>query len=60
VFRLLFTPLWWAFTSVSAYRALRKLLTRSQRSAWDKMPHGHELATEAELSRDEELAVGAA
>ncbi len=36
VFRLLFTPLWWAFTSVSAYRALRKLLTRSQRSAWDK------------------------
>jgi hypothetical protein len=60
VFRLLFTPLWWAFTSVSAYRALRKLLIRSQRSAWDKTPHGHELATEAELSRGEELAVGAA
>lgn len=50
-FRLLFTPLWWAFTSVSAYRALRKLLIRSQRSAWDKTPHGHELATEAGLAR---------
>jgi cellulose synthase/poly-beta-1,6-N-acetylglucosamine synthase-like glycosyltransferase len=47
--RLLFTPLWWAFTSVSACRALRKLLIRSQRSAWDKTPHGHALAKEAEL-----------
>jgi glycosyltransferase XagB len=49
-FRLLFTPAWWAFTSVSAYRALRKLLIRSQRSSWDKTPHGHELAKEAELA----------
>jgi cellulose synthase/poly-beta-1,6-N-acetylglucosamine synthase-like glycosyltransferase len=47
--RLLFTPLWWAFTSVSAFRALRKLLTRSGRSSWDKTPHGHALAKEAEL-----------
>ena len=56
-FRLLFTPLWWAFTSISAYRALRKLLIRSQRSSWDKTPHGHELATEAELARHDRLAV---
>jgi glycosyltransferase XagB len=48
-FRLMFTPLWWAFTSASAYRALRKLLIASQRSSWDKTPHGHELAREAEL-----------
>ena len=55
-FRLLFTPLWWAFTSVSAYRALRKLLIRSQRSSWDKTPHGHELARESVLAREAELA----
>jgi hypothetical protein len=48
-YRLLFTPMWWAFTSISAYRALRKLIIRSQRSSWDKTPHGHELAREAEL-----------
>lgn len=47
--RLLLTPVWWAFTSLSAYRALRKLLIRSQRSHWDKTPHGHALATEAAL-----------
>jgi glycosyltransferase XagB len=58
-FRLLFTPLWWAFTSVSAYRALRKLLVRSQRSSWDKTPHGHQLAKEAELARHDRLAVTA-
>ena len=56
-FRLLFTPLWWAFTSISAYRALRKLLIRSQRSSWDKTPHGHELAKEAELARHERPAI---
>jgi glycosyltransferase XagB len=58
-FRLLFTPLWWAFTSVSAYRALRKLLVRSQRSSWDKTPHGHQLAKEAELARHDRLVVTA-
>lgn len=47
--RLLLTPLWWAFTSLSAYRALRRLLIPSQRSHWDKTPHGHALATEAQL-----------
>jgi hypothetical protein len=55
--RLLCTPLWWAFTSVSAYRALRKLLIRSQRSSWDKTPHGHELAREAELTRYDKPAI---
>lgn len=48
--RLLLTPLWWAFTSVSAYRAVRKLLVRSQRSHWDKTPHGHAMQAEAELA----------
>jgi len=47
--RLLLTPVWWAFTSISAFRALRKLLTRSQRSSWDKTPHGHALAMEIAL-----------
>ena len=49
--RLLLTPFWWAFTSFSAYRALRKLLIPSQRSHWDKTPHGHALPTEEELER---------
>jgi glycosyltransferase XagB len=53
---LLLTPLWWAFTSVSAYRALRKLLRRSGRSSWDKTAHGHALATELELELELELA----
>ena len=55
--QMLLTPAWWAFTSVSAYRALRKLLIRSQRSSWDKTPHGHELAMEAELARHDRLAI---
>jgi hypothetical protein len=54
--RLLLTPLWWAFTSFSAYRALRKLLIPSQRSHWDKTPHGHALATEAELERSRAMS----
>lgn len=49
--RLVLTPLWWAFTSISAYRAVRKLLIRSQRSHWDKTEHGHALDTEAEISQ---------
>jgi glycosyltransferase XagB len=54
--RLLLTPLWWAFTSISAYRALRKLLIPSQRSHWDKTPHGHAMATEAELERSSTMS----
>jgi cellulose synthase/poly-beta-1,6-N-acetylglucosamine synthase-like glycosyltransferase len=48
--RLLLTPAWWAFTSVSAGRALRKLLMPSGRSHWDKTTHGHALQTELELA----------
>jgi hypothetical protein len=47
--RLLFTPVWWAFTSISAFRGLRKLLTPSGRSQWDKTLHGHARAMEIEL-----------
>jgi cellulose synthase/poly-beta-1,6-N-acetylglucosamine synthase-like glycosyltransferase len=47
--RLVFTPFWWAFTSVSAYRALRRLLTPSQRSTWYKSAHGHAMGIEDEL-----------
>ncbi|MGH3217976.1 MAG: glycosyltransferase [Streptosporangiaceae bacterium] len=54
--RLLLTPVWWAFTSISAYRALRKLLIPSQRSHWDKTPHGHAMATEAELEGSPAMA----
>lgn len=50
-FRLLFTPLWWAFTSASAYRAFRKLLIPSQRHTWDKTTHGHALEHEAQLAQ---------
>ena len=47
--RLLFTPLWWGFTSVSAVQAMHRLLAPSRRSAWDKTPHGHALDTEIAL-----------
>jgi cellulose synthase/poly-beta-1,6-N-acetylglucosamine synthase-like glycosyltransferase len=46
---LLLTPLWWAFTSLSATRGVRRLLSASSRSQWDKTPHGHTLAAEAEI-----------
>ena len=57
-FRLLFTPVWWVFTSVSSYRAVRKLLARSQRSHWDKTPHGHAMATEADIALTHVTAPG--
>jgi glycosyltransferase XagB len=41
---LLFTPLWWAATSLSAYRALYELLIPSRRSTWALTPHGHDEA----------------
>ena len=47
--RLFLTPLWWLFTSLSAYRAVRKLLTPGLRSAWDLSAHGHHANLEAEL-----------
>ena len=47
--RLLLTPLWWAFTSVSAWGGLRMNFTPSQRFQWDKTPHGHAMHKEPEL-----------
>jgi hypothetical protein len=41
VLPLLFIPVFWMFTCLSAYRALRKLLTPSLRSHWDLTAHGH-------------------
>jgi cellulose synthase/poly-beta-1,6-N-acetylglucosamine synthase-like glycosyltransferase len=46
--RMLFTPLWWAFTSISAWGALRMMFTPSQRYQWDKTPHGHAMHKEPE------------
>lgn len=43
--RLLFTPLWWAFTSLAGYLALFKIVTGNQK--WLKTPHGHALNEEA-------------
>ncbi|MET0980088.1 MAG: glycosyltransferase family 2 protein [Candidatus Saccharimonadales bacterium] len=52
---LLLTPLWWAFTSWSAYRVLWELARPSTRHTWNKTPHGHDLdkevAQEVEESR---------
>jgi cellulose synthase/poly-beta-1,6-N-acetylglucosamine synthase-like glycosyltransferase len=45
--RISFTPVWWAFTSVSVFRGLRRLLIPSQRSAWDKTVHS--VAVEEQL-----------
>lgn len=47
--RLLLTPAWWAFTSVSAYQALIELLRPSKRSTWQLTPHGHDVDREDEL-----------
>jgi glycosyltransferase XagB len=47
--RLLLTPAWWAFTSISAYQAVIELLRPSKRSAWQLSPHGHHADREEEL-----------
>lgn len=39
-------PLWWAFTSWSAYLAMLELLNPAKRSYWHKTTHGHDLAQE--------------
>jgi cellulose synthase/poly-beta-1,6-N-acetylglucosamine synthase-like glycosyltransferase len=44
---LLLTPVWWAFTSWSAYRVLWELARPSTRHAWNKTPHGHDIHKEA-------------
>ena len=40
---MLLAPLWWAFTSWSAYMMLNELLRPSRRSHWHKTEHGHDL-----------------
>ncbi|HJP95970.1 MAG TPA: glycosyltransferase family 2 protein [Candidatus Saccharimonadales bacterium] len=46
--RLVFTPVWWAFTCISAYRALRKLLF--DRKTWEKTTHGDNMDAEATMA----------
>jgi cellulose synthase/poly-beta-1,6-N-acetylglucosamine synthase-like glycosyltransferase len=41
VIRALLIPVFWMFTSLAAIRAVRKLMTPSLRSHWDKTHHGH-------------------
>jgi len=43
------TPLWWVFTSWSAYWVLWELARPSTRSEWHKTPHGHDLEKEGAL-----------
>lgn len=43
---LFLTPLWWAFTSWSAYQVLWELARPSTRHKWNKTPHGHDLDKE--------------
>lgn len=43
---LLLTPVWWAFTSWSAYGVLWELARPSTRHKWNKTPHGHDLGKE--------------
>ncbi|MGI5152965.1 glycosyltransferase [Plantactinospora sp. CA-294935] len=43
------TFLWWAFTSLPAYRAAWRLLTA--RSTWEKTPHGHDQSQEQSVIR---------
>lgn len=56
---LLLTPLWWAFTSWSAYQVLWELTRPSTRHRWNKTPHGHDLhketIQEAEIIRSRNL-----
>lgn len=44
--RLLCTPLWWLFTSLSAYLAVWELLLPSKRFYWSKTEHGHAVDNE--------------
>lgn len=51
------TPLWWAFTSIPAWRAVRQLLglflafllRRDAAAKWEKTPHGSDMAREDAL-----------
>jgi glycosyltransferase XagB len=49
---LLLTPLWWIFTSWSAYQVLWELARPSTRHKWNKTPHGHDLHKEQEPDQE--------
>lgn len=57
VLPLLGTPLWWAFTSIPAWRAVRQLtwlfvaflFRRDTAAKWEKTPHGSDMAREDTL-----------
>ena len=44
---MLLTPVWWMFTSWSAYQVIWELSRKSTRHQWNKTPHGHDLSKEA-------------
>lgn len=46
---LLLTPMWWAFTSTSAYLATFELLVPSLRHHWRKTTHGHDQGREEQM-----------
>lgn len=54
---LLLTPVWWAFTSWSAYMVLWELSRRSTRHVWNKTPHGHDLHKELEPEDKRQLQI---
>lgn len=49
---LLATPLWWVFTTLSAYKALFELLNRHKRSYWNKTVHSHTVDQETAMLGD--------
>lgn len=51
---LLLTPLWWVFTSWSAYQVLWELARPSTRHKWNKTPHGHDLHKEQDQAQEVE------
>ena len=48
-------PLWWVFTSWSAYWVLWELARPSTRSQWHKTPHGHDLGKQAAWETETQL-----
>jgi cellulose synthase/poly-beta-1,6-N-acetylglucosamine synthase-like glycosyltransferase len=49
--RLFLTPLWWAFTSIPAWRAVWQFikLLITGKFKWEKTQHGHDMANEDQL-----------
>jgi cellulose synthase/poly-beta-1,6-N-acetylglucosamine synthase-like glycosyltransferase len=49
---LLLTPLWWMFTTLSAYKALFELVNPRKRSYWNKTAHSYAVGEEADMLGD--------